>query len=50
MSAKHGYLKKDGALNIKKAKILSLLSRKLGNHEHLTGEEILPSDQRRVLQ
>ena len=50
MSAKHGYLKKDGALNIEKAKKLSLLSRKLDKHEHLTGEEILPSDQRRVLQ
>ena len=50
MAAKHRNVKKDGALNIEKAKILPLLSRKLDKHEHLTGEEILPSDQKRVLQ
>ena len=50
MAAKHGNLKNDGALNIEKAKILPLLSRKLDKYEYLTSEEILPSDQRRVLQ
>ena len=32
------------------AKISALSSGKIDKHEHLTGEEILPSDQRRVIE
>ena len=34
--------------NMKAAKILALSSGKIDKYEYLTGEEILPSDQRRV--
>ena len=37
-------------INRKVAKILALSSGKFGQYEYLTGEEILPSDQRRVIQ
>ena len=35
-------------INREAAKISAVSSRKIGNYEYLTGEEILPSDQRRV--
>ena len=37
-------------LNRKAAKISTLSSRKIDKYEYLTGEEILPSDQRRVIE
>ena len=37
-------------INRKVAKILALSSGKFGKYEYLTGEEILTSDQRRVIQ
>ena len=36
-------------INRETAKILALLSGKIDKHEYLTGEEILPSDERRVI-
>ena len=37
-------------INREAAKILSLSSRKIDKYEYLTGEEILPPDQRRVIE
>ena len=37
-------------INRESAKISALPSGKIDKHEHLTGEEILPSDQRRVIE
>ena len=37
-------------INREAAKILTLSSRKIDKHEYLTGEEILPPDQRRVIE
>ena len=36
-------------INREGAKILALWSGKIGKHEYLTGEEILPSEERRVI-
>ena len=36
-------------INRETAKILALLSGKIDKHEYLTGKEILPSDERRVI-
>ena len=36
-------------INRETAKILALLPGKIDKHEYLTGEEILPSDERRVI-
>ena len=37
-------------MNREAAKILALSSRKIDKYEYLTGEEILPPDQRRVIE
>ena len=37
-------------INREAAKILALSSRKIDKYEYLTGEEILPPDQRRVIE
>ena len=37
-------------INRKAAKILALSSRKINKYEYLTGEEILPSDQSRIIE
>ena len=37
-------------INREAAKISSLSSGKIGKYEYYTGEEILPSDQRRVIE
>ena len=37
-------------INREAAKISALSSRKIGKYEYLTGEEILPPDQRRVIE
>ena len=37
-------------INREAAKILALLSGRINKYQHLTGEEILPSNQRRVIE
>ena len=44
---KHGKLQYD--INREASKILVLLSSKIDKYEYLTGQEIIPSDQRRMI-